>query len=386
MYTKEQLNDLYERIAKTIDITDELFEAAEKEYNDMSRWIDEQTQDYNISIYSQGSFALGTVVKPLDDRDDYDLDLVCQFEQQYGLSAKVLKCDIVKPLLESYRKINGEIEEKRRCWHVEYEDVPNFHMDIIPAVNRDKYIDITDHDEETDSYAYIGSNPEKYIEWFRSKKEVRQKIIFEKRLSEMAHSVTCQAEVEELKEYKLKTPLQKAIQILKRHRDIMFAEDTNHCKPISIIITTIAAELYQNEDNIVDTLINILENAESYIKKNIKDSNYHIDNPTYTGPEKENFADKWNEHPERAEAFFQWLKRAQNDLVSERVFGLYRPQMADNLSKVLGDKTIRQVFDKIADEDRNAIESQKAKLSATTGIISHAGTIPVQRNHNHGEV
>lgn len=97
MYTKEQLNDLYERIAKTIDITDELFEAAEKEYNDMSSWIDEQTQDYNISIYSQGSFALGTVVKPLDDRDDYDLDLVCQFEQQYGLSAKALKFNIVKP-------------------------------------------------------------------------------------------------------------------------------------------------------------------------------------------------------------------------------------------------------------------------------------------------
>ena len=60
--------------------------------------------------------------------------------------------------------------------------------------------------------------------------------------------------------------------------------------------------------------------------------------------------------------------------------------MADNLGKALGDKTIRQVFDKIADEDRKAIESQKAKLSATTGIISHAGTIPVQRNHNHGEV
>lgn len=124
MYTKEQLNDLYERIIKAIDITDELFEAAEKEYIDMGNWIDEKTPEYKISIYPQGSFALGTVIKPFDDRDDYDLDLVCEFEQQYALSAESLKCDVVKPLLSEYRKIDGEIEEKRRCWHVEYENVP----------------------------------------------------------------------------------------------------------------------------------------------------------------------------------------------------------------------------------------------------------------------
>ena len=386
MYTKEQLNELYERIVKAIDISNEMFDVAEQEYKNLGDWIDQATPQYKIHIYSQGSFALGTVIKPIDDSEDYDLDLVCEFEQQYGFSARALKWDVVKPLLERYKKTKGEIKNKRRCWHVEYEDIPNFHMDIIPAINRSKYIDITDHDEVSDTYDYIGSNPLGYIEWFKSKKAERRKILLENYCLEHSAILKCSADIDEIKEYHLKTPLQKTIQILKRHRDIMFKDDTKHLKPISIIITTIAAELYQNEDNIVDTLINILGNAESYIKKNIKDSNYHIDNPTYTGPEKENFADKWNEHPERAEAFFQWLKQAQNDLVSERVFGLYRPQMADNLGKALGDKTIRQVFDKIADEDRKAIESQKAKLSATTGIISHAGTIPVQRNHNHGEV
>lgn len=385
MYTKEQLNDLYERIAKTIDITDELFEVAEKEYNDMSSWIDEETPEYKISIYPQGSFALGTIVKPLDDKDDYDLDLVCQFEQQYGLSAKALKCDVVKPLLESYRKINGEIEEKRRCWHVEYEEAPNFHMDIIPAVKRDRHIDITDYDEETDSYDYIGSNPEKYIEWFRSKKEVRQRIIFEKRLNEMSHSSTCQAVVDELKEYKFKTPLQKAIQILKRHRDIMFKDDTKHRKPISIIITTIAAELYQNEDNIVDTLMNILENAESYIKKNMQGSEYHIDNPTYTGIEKENFADKWNEHPERAEAFFQWLKKAKEDLIDKRIYSMFRTQLAETFTHALGTATTQRVFADIAREERAAIENKTKKIVTSTGAISSTGSISIPRSHHYGK-
>ena len=43
MYTKDQLNDLYERIVRDIDISDELFDVAEKEYNALGSWIDRET-------------------------------------------------------------------------------------------------------------------------------------------------------------------------------------------------------------------------------------------------------------------------------------------------------------------------------------------------------
>lgn len=385
MYTKEQLNDLYERIVKTIDISNEMFDVAEKEYRELGIWIDQATPQYKIHIYSQGSFTLGTVVKPIEDSEDYDIDLVCEFEQQYGLSARSLKCDVVKPLLERYKKTTGDIENKRRCWHVEYEDIPNFHMDIIPAVNRGKYIDITDHDEKLDTYDYIGSNPLGYIEWFKSKKAERRKILLENYCLEHSATIKCSADIDVIKEYHLKTPLQKAIQILKRHRDIMFKDDTTHRKPISIIITTIAAELYQNEDNIVDTLTNILENAESYIKKNMVGAEYHIDNPSYTGPEKENFADKWNEHSERADAFFEWLKKAKEDLVDKRVYGMFRTQLAENFTQALGAATTQRVFTDIAKEDRAAIENQTKKIVTSTGAIASTGSISIPRSHHYGK-
>jgi hypothetical protein len=385
MYTKDQLNDLYERIVKTIDISNEMFDVAEKEYKELGNWIDQATPQYKIHIYSQGSFALGTVVKPIEDSEDYDLDLVCEFEQQYGLSARSLKCDVVKPLLERYKKATGDIENKRRCWHVEYEDIPNFHMDIIPAVNRGMYIDITDHDEESDTYDYIGSNPLGYIEWFKGKKAERRKILLENYCLEHSATIKCSADIDVIKEYHLKTPLQKAIQILKRHRDVMFKDDTLHRKPISIIITTIAAELYQNEDNIVDTLTNILENAESYIKKNMIGSEYHIDNPTYTGPEKENFADKWNAHSDRADAFFEWLKKAKEDLVDKRVYGMFRTQLAENFTQALGTATTQRVFTDIAKEDRAAIENQTKKIVTSTGAISTTGSVSIPRSHHYGK-
>ena len=385
MYTKEQLNDLYERIVKTIDISNDMFDTAEHEYTQLGNWIDQETPQYSISVYPQGSFALGTVTKPIDDKDDYDLDLVCEFANQYGLSAEDLKCSVVKPLLLKYRKTKRDIEEKRRCWHVEYDDVPHFHMDIIPAVNRNTYIDITDHDEDADTYDYIGSNPKEYIAWFNSRKAERRKAIYERYCEENKTILTCSADIEKIKEYHLKTPLQKAIQILKRHRDIMFKDHTKHLKPISIIITTIAADLYKNEDNIVDTLANFLSNAESYIKNRKIGSEYHIDNPTYTGDGVENFAEKWNEHPERATAFFEWLNKAKYDLIDSRIYSLFRPQLAENFSQALGATTTRNIFNEIAKEERAAIENQSKKIDTTTGAISSSGSVSIPRSHHYGQ-
>ena len=388
MYTKEQLNDLYERIIKAIDISNDMFDEAEKAYKALGGWIDAKTPTYKIEIYPQGSFALGTVIKPISDSEDYDLDLVCEFANQYGLSAKELKCDVVKPLLERYKKIKGEIINKKRCWHVEYEDLPNFHMDIIPAVHRKlakEYIDITNHDEENDRYDYIGSNPKGYVEWFNKRKETRRQVLLEQYCRENRHLITCQADVEKLKEYNFKTPLQKAIQLLKRHRDVMFENDTQKLKPISIIITTLAAELYNDEDNVVDALTNILTNIEAHLKRKMVAGVYHVDNPKYTGVDVENFADKWVEHPERKDAFFAWIRKAQNDLVSGRIYTFNRIDMAQNINQALGVTTGKRIFNELAREEREAIEKQKNKICPSTGMISEKGNITIPRSHHYGK-
>lgn len=341
MFTKANLNKLYEKIAAFVDISEELFDTAESEYIKLGEWIDAETPNYDISIYPQGSFALGTVVKPINDNDDYDLDLICQFAEQYALTAEQLKVDVVKPLLVRYSRTSKDIEEKRRCWHVEYAHIPNFHMDVIPAVDRHLYINITDHDEDFDTYDYIGSNPKGYIEWFNSRKKERRTALLEQYMDENPHLIKYQADVEKIKEYKLKTSLQKAIQLLKRHRDMMFENDNAGVKPISIIITTLAAELYNNEDNIVDTLTAILNNAMTYIEEHKVDDKYYITNPSYTG---ENFADKWNEDTERADAFFEWLENARSVFLNSENELQLESDFANILGMALGDNVIRRAF------------------------------------------
>lgn len=156
--------------------------------------------------------------------------------------------------------------------------------------------------------------------------------------------------------------MQKAIQILKRHRDIIFQDDEEHLAPISIIITTISAQLYNNEDNIYDTLDSILSNAKQYINECKKNDEYLIENPSYTGTEKENFADKWKKYPQRAEAFFDWLIQAKSTLIdSVNIFD----ELSDFgrlLNVALGENIVNKSFlDIDASIAANIIEKTKDK-------------------------
>ena len=381
MYTKEKLNDIYARFAQAIDISEELFEKAVREYQAMSRWIDEETPDFEIHIYPQGSFVLGTVVKPLTDDDDYDIDLVCEFAEDYGLNAKQLKVDVVKPLLTRYKKTTTDVVEKSRCWRVDYEHFEEFHMDVIPAAKLSKHIKITDKDEACNTYEYIGSNPRGYTEWFKSRMAARRnQILLEKRFD----SVRCQAEIDDITEFKIKTPLQSAIQILKRHRDMMFEHDDTNSAPISIIMTTVAAQVYDDEDNIFDTLSAFFSRARTYVDSNIRGGQYHIDNPSYTGVEKENFADKWNEHPERASTFFAWLDKAKADLIDHPLSIADRIGLSEHLNTTLGGKSTRRVFAQMAQEEREAIVGQTVKVVPSTGTLSREGTVNIPQHRHYG--
>ena len=122
-----------------------------------------------------------------------------------------------------------------------------------------------------------------------------------------------------------RTPLQRAIQIMKRHRDVYFSE--KDCKPISIILTTITSHVYSST-NIIEIILDFAKYAndrhESLIKNGVLntdgildyyDNTWSIPNPVDIGGDIENFADKWNENIELPIAFFDWVRQLKRDVV-----------------------------------------------------------------------
>jgi hypothetical protein len=92
----------------------------------------------------------------------------------------------------------------------------------------------------------------------------------------------------------------------------MFQNQTDS-KPISIIITTLAANAYSGETDDATALINILEGMEKYIR------NQHprVPNPVDPG---EDFADRWRmaeyKHLKLESYFRLWLTQAKQDFRS----------------------------------------------------------------------
>lgn len=139
--------------------------------------------------------------------------------------------------------MSNDPEESKRCWTLKYVDEDNFHIDILPSVplneKDDGYIAITDKTKSNYfdvSYDWETSNPKGYAQWFR---------IFRSILSIEKNCKRFYASIEKVPEYKVKTPLQRIVQILKRHAEVCFEDDIEN-KPSSIIITTLAAKQYQS--------------------------------------------------------------------------------------------------------------------------------------------
>jgi len=311
-----ELNELLKQTAKSLDIPDHAYEEAIIRYEDIGEFLAEEDSSlhkFNPEIYSQGSFRLGTVVRPIG-KGEYDIDLVCRLERKKeSVSKKVLKQSIGDRLKER-DDISDILKEAKRCWVIEYPDetnIPAFHMDVLPTIpNQEKKpngILLTDKELSL----WMTSNPVDYSLWFMSQMAIR----FDERRNQLAADASI--EVEDVPNWQVKTPLQRAIQLMKRHRDFYFDTDSDDGvnqddKPISIIITTLAARAYDNEEDIFETLCNVLDKMPNYILKK-DDGNWWVENPVDDG---ENFADKWRDNPERKTAFDNWLAKAKRDFGS----------------------------------------------------------------------
>ena len=350
---KRQLNLLLRGIAELLDIPDSKYEEAVRRYEAVGKWLDADDSPLHIyrpTIYPQGSFRLGTMIKPINDGDEYDIDLVCHLEiDKKNVTQEQLKQMVGDRLKksETYKKI---LDECRRCWTLNYAN--EFHMDILPAIP--DYEKLNDAILVTDKKLrnWQHSNPKGYARWFAE----RMKVIFQQRRIALAESM--KANVETIPDYKVRTPLQRAIQILKWHRDVYFKNKDN--KPISIIITTLAAQSYKNEADIFDAITNIVNIISDVKHLKNAGSSYYIPNPV--NPD-ENFADKWNENPALPLAFFKWLEQLKVDFgTASSQRDIYK--IAESLSTAFGADIVERSLEKYGSSVKPAKTYPEVTFSA----------------------
>ena len=374
MERKQNIDAMYRKIATEIEISETQAEKAKESYEAVGNYLNNNIKQYDVRIFPQGSFMLGTVIKPISDKDEYDIDLVATIDNKFT-SAKYLK-NIVGDVLKTSDRYSEKVEEGKRCWTIQYSESANYHMDILPTMKSDTYFQnkkliMTHKEDENSDYEFRQTNPEAYYDWFVKRMEEEKKKLTEE------YAIRNKIEIVEVPEYKIKTTLQIAIEILKRYRDIKF-KDTPDIKPISIILTTLMARIYTGKENVYELIEKFSKEYVLYLEKD-ENGNVLIQNPVN---ENENFADKWPSNPERKEAFFKFMDDLKYDLVTNKVLleGNIREQ-ADAYKKLFGENMVNKVYENIAQKTREEREKSNMYLKENGNLTTEKTNITV-RNHN----
>ena len=253
----KMLSMLLDGAVDVLDISEDLREAAVTAYEEVGAWLADHGNP-GSQVYPQGSFLLGTVVRPATPGGEYDIDLVIWLLlARESITQNELK-ERIGILLDDYRKWKSDqghadgphsLESRRRCWTLGYQ---GFHLDVLPVIPDDEHpptgILLTDEN----LFRWQHSDPIGYAAWFRARSEMTRRLV-EKRHASVADVPT----------WRTRTPLQRVVQILKWHCMITFAADLDN-RPPSILITTLAGRAYDGEPDLFTAVRGVLDNMTQY--------------------------------------------------------------------------------------------------------------------------
>lgn len=393
-----EITSLLNCLSDELDIPESHYTKATERYDSIGQFMhrrDSGVLNSKPAFYPQGSFSLGTVTKsPKGQKASYDLDSVLELTKltKEGISQYEVKA-MVGAEVKLYAKQNGinkPVDEGNRCWTLEYSDNDvEFHIDILPAIpddlatKRALVLDGVDQqyaaravaitDKQSPYYKQLTNqwprgNPRGYGSWFRDVMRLAGKQLL------AARRIT--ASIDDVPTYMWKTPLQRIVQILKRHRDVFFSRNPEQ-KPASIIVTTLAAQSYCNELNIDEAIRNIVAKMPGLIER--RGDEFWIPNPVNR---MENFADRWNADPTKALLFFNWISKFQSSV--QELFGVTGLNKAGELIKSsFGEDVAHGSLIRMGESIREARRGSNLFISSS-GILGSRGK-PVKKHEFYGE-
>jgi hypothetical protein len=369
------LDELIGASIADFDVPRNVYERAVDRYDALSNWLSEYWFSHAAGgvVYPQGSIRLGTMVRPITDGSDYDIDLVCRRDlSKESTTQRGLKAD-VGAAISTYVATGPDGEpgqsEGKRCWTLDYPQEA-FHMDVLPALPDidalPNGIVLTDRDLQH----WQPSNPVDFATWFYAQ--------MERELAETRAVLAKQMDVEDVPTWYVKTTLQRTVQALKRHRDMYFT-DRHEERPASIIITTLAGRAYAGPGSLYEVLLDVTEKMPSLVER--RDGVWWVPNPVQP---LENFADRWRHKPGSDKNFFEWIRQAQQDFAAIGAeLGVDR--VLKKVAKSFGEGPARRAGGSFGIELAETRDRGGLGMAGKTGTLGTLVTRPIPKHTFHGD-
>lgn len=372
---KSMLVELLDSVFDNFDLTKSQRERIETAYNAVGNYL--ASCDHPLlreaKIYPQGSMRLRTTNKPLS-QEEFDVDLILFLPKARDATRdEIIK--VVKQHLLNNEVYKNLVEDLPRGLRINYKG--DYHLDITPAKAYD-IESLPGHalwvvDKRT---GFKESNPEGMAQGFDKACSMLPRL---KRSHVFLEALTNKS-VTALPDQSKKKPLNRIVQILKRHRDIWSQlEDNSYAdfRPISVIITSLACRAYVEVitsgkvyDNEFDLILDVIELMPLHIE--IYFDQVLITNPTM---KPENYAEKWNrterqEGQKYRDAFNAWHQAAVETfehLANENSGGM--DKLLAVLSGAFGDKPVLAAKERII----RAVNTNRS--NGNLGVILGTGAV-----------
>jgi hypothetical protein len=388
LHRKAELYRFLEQICQVLELTETQLAEAQTSYEAVADWLSQSSHPLlqELKLYAHGSTALGTTVRPLA-REEFDVDLICL---AHRLSTEIHPAALkaaVGARLREHQVYARMLEEKKRCWRLNYQR--QFHLDISPTILNPACSQGGELVPDKKLNSWKTTNPTGYRKLFDKRALLLPRM---KRWEDFSANAQARSEVAPFPEHgPFKGVLRRTVQLLKRHRDMRFAEVAADIAPISIIITTLASQSYEycvqtfpfeTELDVVIATVRLMPHfievsQDGFLKR------YAVWNETTKG---ENFAERWNVETERARAFYQWHNQVLTDL--EKIVDLEGLDvLTKNLANVFGSAPVNKVLTDRTSSISEGRKLEKIVLAPTAGLIlgSPAYATPVPKNTFFGD-
>lgn len=368
-----QIVEVLELVCQSLELTDAQFALARQRYEGVGACLAGSDDPVlrAIAIYLQGSTALRTTVRPVGI-NEHDVDLVAHVS---NLDVAISPAALKKAIGDCLRA-NGNyaplLEEMSRCWRLSYAN--EFHMDITPSIPNPGCRSGGELVPDKTLKTWKASNPKGYKRLF----EERAKLVPVIRLRKRIAKDSAHASIEPYPEAGgFKGILRRTVQIAKRHRDIMFVDEPD-LAPLSVIITTLTARSYawcvrnHEYDNELELVLDVIDHIPDTIEAIPIDgrTQWFIWNETTAS---ENFAEKWNRHPVRAENFYRWHRTFRTDLAQlVAVSGLDR--LGEALKGLFGSRPATAAIDALTNRVTAARSGGNLYVAPKVGLS--VGALP----------
>jgi hypothetical protein len=386
---QSQLVGLIEEVCHYVEPSSYQRNLAKQRYEGVGDWL-ARSDDWllaSIAIRLQGSVAIGTAVKPIG-ANEHDVDLVAHVPDLDPAVSPALLKQRIGDRLRRNGSYAGLLVEMPRCWRLDYAN--EFHLDITPSIPNPECRLGGELVPDKTLKMWKASNPQGYRAKFERRAALLPRIrsVFRKAFD----SARSEAQVEPYPEEKrLKGILRRIVQIAKRHRDVHFIDDDHGLAPLSIIITTLASRAYETcvsnfeYDHELDLIVDVLRRMPQMLQTTTIEGRvvWRLWNQTTAG---ENFCEKWNRHPERATAFFEWHGKVVADV--EHLAGARGlDQVRRLLGDIFGTAPANKAMDSLTERVDVARSTNRLSVTRPAGLIvgTAASATPVRANTFFGD-